>query len=268
MNKVLHKLSFAVHITAGLPSLLRLLWHSKKLRWSKSGFVKARSREAMAAIDIQHSLGKRTIYLRTFEGDIDIFYEIFFKEIYALPGRQTGPIKTVVDLGANVGLSALYFLHQYPKAQVICVEPEASNFKMLTKNLRPEIARGTVKALQVAAMAQDGFVSFAPAEAKYNSRVMQDGDEKNIPAVSMPSLMERNGINHIDILKVDVEGAEKYIFSGNIDWLQKVDNVLIELHSDKDRVVCMRAFEQYNFVVKGVQADESNDYLLWASRKR
>jgi len=268
MNKVLHKLFFAIDITTSFPSLLRLLWNSKKLRWSKSGFVKASSREAVAAIDIQHSPGKRTIYLRTFEGDIDIFYEIFFKEIYALPGPQTGPIKTVVDLGANVGLSALYFLQQYPNAQVICVEPEASNFKMLSKNLQPEIATGKVKALQVAAMAQDGFVSFESANAKYNSRVVQGGFENNIPSVSIPTLMERFEIDHIDLLKVDVEGAEKYIFSGNIDWLQKVDDVIIELHSDEDRAVCMRAFKQHNFVVESVHADLANEHLFWASRKK
>ena len=267
MNKVLHKLTFAFGITAGLPSLLLLLWNSKKLRWSKSGVIKALPGEAMVAINIQHPLGIRTLCLRTFEGDIDIFYEIFFRKIYDVPCRQTGPVKIVVDLGANVGLSALYFLQQYPQAKVICVEPEPGNFKMLTKNLQPEIATGKVTALQVAAMGKDGFVSFETADAKYNSRVIANGDQKNIPSISIPALMQRCGIDHIDLLKVDVEGAEKYIFSGNLDWLQKVDDVLIEIHSDEDHVVCMQAFGHYNFKVERIQTEVANEQLFWASKR-
>ncbi len=267
MNKVLHKIAFAVDITTGLPSLLRLLWSSKKLRWSKTGFVKARSSESLSTISIEHSLGKRSLYLRTYAGDIDIFYEIFFKKIYAFPVSQAGRVRTVVDLGANVGLSALYFLQQYPQARVICVEPEPSNFIMLAKNLQPEIATGKVMAIQEAAMGKDGFVSFESADAKYNSKVMEDGADTNVPSVSMPTLMQRCAIDHIDLLKVDVEGAEKYIFSGETDWLRSVDDVLIELHSDEAHVLCMQAFNQYNFKVERIQTDVANEQLFWASKR-
>ena len=221
-----------------------------------------------AVIQIQHPLGKRALHLRTFAGDIDIFYEIFFKKIYALPRVEKAAVKTVVDLGANIGLSALYFLQQYPQAQVICIEPDASNFEMLQKNFSQEIKTGKVKVLQEAAMGTDGFVSFESADAKYNSRVTQDGTGKKIPAISMVSLMQRAGISHIDILKIDVEGAEKYIFSGNIDWLQKVDNILLETHSDEDNALCMQAFSQYNFKVEAIDADAGNEHLFWASRQR
>lgn len=266
MNKVLHKLSFAVDITTGLSSLLRLLWNSKKLRWSKTGFVKAYSREILCAIRIEHTLGKRNLYLRTYTGDIDIFYEIFFKKIYVLSARPASRVNTVVDLGANVGLSALYFLQHYPQARVICVEPEPSNFKMLTKNLQTEIATGKVTALELAAMGKDGLVSFESAEAKYNSRVV-DGADRKVPAVSMPTLMHRCEIDHIDLLKIDVEGAEKYIFSGNLNWLQKVDDILIEIHSNEDHLLCMQAFEQYNFKLERIQTDVANEQLFWASKR-
>lgn len=268
MNKVLHKISFVHHITAGLPSFVRLLWSSKKLRWSKTGFVKVPTQVEETVIHLQHPLGERALHLRTFAGDIDIFYEIFFKKIYALPTVEKDSVKTVVDLGANVGLSALYFLQQYPQAQVICVEPDASNFEMLQKNFAPEIKTGKVKALQAAAMGTDGFVSFESADAKYNSRVTQNGTEKNIPSISMATLMQRTGISHIDVLKIDVEGAEKYIFSGNMEWLQKVDNILVETHSDEDHALCMQAFTQYNFKVEAVDADAANEHLFWASRQR
>jgi FkbM family methyltransferase len=266
MNKVLRKLSFAIHITAGIPSLLRLLWHSKKLRWSKTGFIKPHTRQAQCSISIEHTLGKRQLYLRTYVGDIDIFYEVFFKKIYALPASVAKGIKTIVDLGANVGLSAIYFLQQYPQAYIVCVEPDESNFEMLTKNLQPEIASGKVKAMNVAAMGEDGFVSFESADAKYNSRVVPQGIEKNIAAVSIPTLMQHCGIDRVNLLKIDVEGAEKYILSGDTAWLRKVDNILIELHSDEDHAVCMQAFQQYNFKVEALHGDAANEQLFWASR--
>ena len=267
MNKVLHKLSFVFAITNGLPSIARLLWHSKLLRWSKTGFVKVGSPTAQTAITIRHPLGSRLVNLRTYAGDIDIFYEIFFKKIYALPVAHSTSINTIVDLGANVGLSALYFLQQFPQAQVVCVEPEPTNFKMLELNLETEITTGKVIAMEAAAMGEDGMVSFESAPAKYNGRVIL-GAQNNIPALSIPSIMQRCQFDRINLLKIDVEGAEKFIFSGDPVWLQSVDEILLEVHSPEDHATCMAAFERYHFKLEALDADAANQNLFWASRSR
>lgn len=266
MNQLINKILFASKITAGLPSFVSLLWHSKKLRWSKTGFIKAKPTSRPVCIKINQQDTERELFLRTFDGDIDIFFEIFWKKIYELPQLDPANIKTIIDLGANIGLSALYFLNSYPNANLFCVEPEHSNFELLSQNLLLEINSGKAKAIELAVMGQDGNVSFTSASAKYNSKVLANGGEKKTKAVSMTTLLKLFAIDHIDLLKVDVEGAEKYIFSADTEWLNKVDNVIIEVHSIEDREICMKAFSHYHFTVMPVNVDPANENLFWARK--
>ena len=48
----------------------------------------------------------------------------------------------------------------------------------------------------------------------------------------MTDVLTAEGVNHVDVMKVDIEGAEKMLLTGSPDWLQKVDLMLIELHGD------------------------------------
>jgi len=267
MNQQIKRLLFARKITAGIPSFVRLLWHSKKLRWSKTGFLKADPSAAPAIIPIQLTGKKKELLLRTYDGDIDIFFEIFFNKIYDLPQVDPASIKTIVDLGSNIGLSVLYFLHQYPRASVVCVEPEPSNFAMLSKNLLPEINNRKVIALEAAVMSEDGHVAFESAATKYNSKIGEGNEAKNIQAVCINTLVDRFGIEHIDLLKIDVEGAEKYIFSSNIDWLAKVDNIIIELHGAEAHTLCMKTLKLHGFTVTPLNAVPGNENLYWAKKQ-
>ena len=132
MKQLVKKLLFARKITAGISSFVRLVWHSKKLRWNKSGLLKADLSSAPAIIQIKSTGNKKEILLRTYDGDIDIFCEIFYHKIYDLLQVDPVSIRTIVDLGANVGMSVLYFLQRYSQANVLCVEPEPSNFSQLS----------------------------------------------------------------------------------------------------------------------------------------
>lgn len=267
MKQLVKRLLFAHKITAGIPSFVRLVWHSKKLRWNKSGLLKADLSSAPAIIQIKSTGKKKEILLRTYDGDIDIFFEIFYHKIYDLPQVDPVSIRTIVDLGANVGMSVLYFLQQYPQANVLCVEPEPSNFSQLSKNLSTEINNGKVTALEMAVMNEDGNVFFESAAIKYNSKIKDGNGAANIKAICMNTLLDRFSIDHIDLLKVDVEGAEKYIFSSNTGWLKKVDNIIIELHGAEARAICMKSLQDYGFTVSQLNATPSNENLYWAKKR-
>ncbi len=181
-----------------------------------------------------------------------------------MPQVDPAKIKTIVDIGANIGLSALYFLKKYPRAKFICVEPEPGNFALLSQNLSLEITRGKVSTLCAAVIDKDGTVSFKSEAAKYNSKVQEGGGQKNVKAVNMSSVHENFALDHIDLLKIDVEGAEKYIFSGNTSWLDKIDNNIIELHSALDYEVCMNVLNLHQFVVAPLNVCPGNENLFWA----
>ena len=74
--------------------------------------------------------------LHTHTGNLSILYEIFWQQSYRLQQLRTNSFHTVVDVGANVGLAALFFLEKFSASRLICVELEPANFQLLQHNLR------------------------------------------------------------------------------------------------------------------------------------
>ncbi|RYZ38858.1 MAG: FkbM family methyltransferase, partial [Sphingobacteriales bacterium] len=69
----------------------------------------------------------------------------------------------------------------------------------------------------------------------YNARLASPATRfghttQSVPATTMSAIISEKDIEHIDLLKMDVEGAEKQIFSADQSWLQRVDNIIIEIH--------------------------------------
>jgi FkbM family methyltransferase len=140
----------------------------------------------------------------------------------------------IIDAGANIGLSALYFRMKFHDAKIICFEPETNNFEILRKNILQHnnielVQKGlwsesTDIYLNSGTSAYDFYITDAPTEATIGK----------IPCISIPDLIKQYGIVRIDILKLDIEGAEKQILASNTEWLDKVECLMIETH---DRMV-------------------------------
>lgn len=265
MKSLLNKILFCFNITAGIPSFVRLLLNSKKLSRSKSITAKPHDTGIVFPLNIHFENVMKTIFLRTYEGDIDIFFEIFHKRIYELPTGLFDKTKLIVDLGSNIGLSALYFTGKCPHAKIFCVEPGAANFKMLLQNLASEISTGKIVALNAAAMGIDGMVAFSEQVMQYNSKVTEE-EQKSTKAVSVSTLLQMNGIHHVEIMKIDIEGAEKHVFSGDMEWLNITENILIEMHSEEDYRICIDVLRRHNFIIKQVNAFPDNQHLYWAKK--
>src|SRR5690349_11424561 len=79
--------------------------------------------------------GKK-VHIRKGSTDFKVFKQVMAFGQYSYTGQKGGlPVETIIDLGANVGLSAVYFKTKYPNAQVIAVEPEKKNYEQMIKNL-------------------------------------------------------------------------------------------------------------------------------------
>jgi FkbM family methyltransferase len=189
----------------------------------------------------------RNIWLRPDTSDMDVFREVFDECEYALPFIKVEP-KLVVDAGANIGLTSLYFTARFPRARIVAIEPEASNVELLRRNTA-EIPNITVKA--AALWPRKTSLSLVDENSsKWAFSVKEtstNGEQSTFPAVTLPEILAEAGSNYIDILKLDIEGAEKELFSdGWQDWLLKIGIIVIELH---DRLVpgCSKAF--YNAIL-------------------
>lgn len=136
----------------------------------------------------------------------------------------------IVDAGANIGASTLYFRLRYPHAHIYAIEPERSNFELLQKNLR-HYKGITLENCAIWPENKELFISNPGAE-KYAFQMTEARESADIiPGVTMDYIMDRWQLPHIDLLKMDVEGAEKLIFDlPEIPWLGKVRVLIIELH--------------------------------------
>ena len=178
-----------------------------------------------------------SICIRPGTTDQDVFHQIFFSKEYA---ADLGTPDFIVDAGAHIGLSALFFANQYPRAKVIAIEPEPGNFKLLCRNTRRYSA---IFPLQAGLWNKEGHLRITDSSAEsWAFRVSEAAEDTGIPAISIDHIIEKYGITSIDVLKIDIEGAEVEVFSGCPKWLGCVKNLIIELH-DRFRPGCAAALE-------------------------
>jgi FkbM family methyltransferase len=152
----------------------------------------------------------------------------------------------IVDCGANVGYSSLYFAARYPSARIIAIEPDASNFEVLEQNVQdvPTIApvRAAIWNVSKKLALADGGVGHWGMRVAFGGDDQVPEDSDLVEGVTIPKLMSRYSFPRIDLLKVDIEGAELELFSEQPQWLERVKVIAIELH-DRFRPGCAETFE-------------------------
>jgi FkbM family methyltransferase len=171
------------------------------------------------------------VHLRLRTSDVSVYSDILLRDAYELELRDFQP-RTIVDVGANVGLASVYFANRYPSAKIIALEPEPSNFAVLVKNVAPY---RTITSVNAALWKEDTQVHVGVESddaGKWAFKVVPAGGSQ-VRGVTMQTLMRETGLGSIDLLKVDIEGGEKEVFE-SCDWLQSVKVMIIELH---DRIL-------------------------------
>jgi FkbM family methyltransferase len=170
-------------------------------------------------------------WIRPNTADAGIFRSVIAADKYR--ARAELKAKLIIDGGANVGFSTAYFAARYPEAKVVAIEPESGNIEQLAKNTNAlnnvEIVQAGLwsRAEKLAVESAGGTDGFTVTEIPGHS-------ERTIDGVTIPQLMERAGVDTIDILKLDIEGAEGELFrDGCVSWLKNVRLMFIELHETK-----------------------------------
>lgn len=193
-------------------------------------------------ISINSSLFRNPVTLRKHDSDLVIFDQVFAERQYKWFEIEKLEPKIIVDAGANIGLAALYFAYQFPQSRIYCVEPVSANYDLLQKNLN---AYSNIEIIKGAVWYTDEYLEIENPEGFSAGLSMKSSSASTkIMGYSIPSLMSQFKLEHIDILKMDIEGAEKEIFeSGNLEWLKKVSILVIELH-DMYKAGTAKAFFQ------------------------
>ena len=173
------------------------------------------------------------VWARFGTSDLGIFRQVLIDEEYFFQSSvQPG---LIIDAGANVGYASVYFASRFPDATIIAIEPDTDNFQMLQRNTA---AYPKVRCIRAGLWSRDCFLKISnPDDGACAFRVEESMDPENaIPAVTVDTLLESSGSDRIDILKLDIEGAERELFSAHnsATWIDRTDLIMVELH---DRLV-------------------------------
>jgi FkbM family methyltransferase len=163
------------------------------------------------------------VRLRSHSTDISVLSELLIgDEISALPNMPDAT--TVVDLGANIGLSYRWLRRRYPNASFVCVEPDPGNLEMLRRNAGTDC--------QVVAACVGGHerrVALTNGDGEWGYR-MVDASDGTVPVITIDRLLADQALDEIDILKCDIEGAELELFTDCRSWIRRVRAMVVECH--------------------------------------
>lgn len=160
--------------------------------------------------------------------DVWVLKDVLLDREYDHP--YPGAPEVIVDLGANIGISTAYFAARFPGAIVHAVEPNPHLARQLAENLA---GFGNVRVHHFALGAGDGRASLSlGASSAASSIVARVGaNAVSVETVSFATLFARIGSERIDILKFDIEGAERYLFERPAP--RPVGAYVGEIHYDK-----------------------------------
>jgi FkbM family methyltransferase len=179
------------------------------------------------------------VWLRTEETDQNVFAKVFVANEYAPRSLDPASVATVIDAGANIGASTLWFRLAYPKARIIALEPDPANFACLQRNCA---SLPGVELLRAALWGEDTELAL---QSEIEGRPLGSWGTRTTPASggtpgpapaltpawTLDSLSARFGLERLDYVKIDIEGAEKSVFESPARiWLQRTRLIAAEFH--------------------------------------
>lgn len=178
---------------------------------------------------------KHPLSMRSQTSDILTFEQVIIGAEYDLK-LPINP-KVIIDAGANVGFATVFFKNKYPLAKIYSIEPDPENFELLKENtaLYPDIT-----------LIKKGLwnrITHTRISDKHNlgkwAMVIEEVGQQavgTIETITIDKILQDYFIDTIDLLKIDIETAEQYLFKDNYhNWLSKTKIIVIELHDWMDK---------------------------------
>jgi FkbM family methyltransferase len=195
--------------------------------------------------------GRRwSVPLRMSTEDFAAFRELF---MYGYYDSDLGQPETILDLGGYCGFTAIAFSARFPGARVAAVEPHPRNFAALEANVRRN--QLPVRLINAAATVADEPVTLFVGGGMthgLSQTGFSTGESISVKGLSVPSLLSELGWDRIDLLKIDIEGAEEAIFGTRAPWLAQVKTIIGEYHRSYQLPQLRADLEPLGFQVTGL----------------
>lgn len=190
------------------------------------------------------------VCIRRNQSDLLILWQIFLRRFYELEAAyllddHIDRLDTIVDLGGNTGLAASYLTARYRPARLLTVEPIPENLAVLRRNAALSGLDWIIE--DCAASGHSGELDFAVsgfwdtctavpdvAELRrtrpYRLENVLERPARTVRACTVGELLERHGVDHVDLMKVDIEGSEIDVFDRHHPWMERVERLVLEIH--------------------------------------
>lgn len=173
--------------------------------------------------------GSVTVTIRFASSDLASFREVFWGLAYP---AMLSEASTFVDIGANTGMAACFFCTQYDLDRILVVEANPFLTKTLRANMNGLPAKVSIEMVAVADA--DGVMDFT---VHYNHRHsgfgIEDGIVRQVTTRTLRTLLDEQALTEVDILKMDVEGAEHRVLAHDPAILSRVRCLLMETHQGR-----------------------------------
>jgi FkbM family methyltransferase len=152
------------------------------------------------------------------------FIEIFRNDILFFKTDKANPM--IVDCGSNVGVSVCYFKNIFPSSKIIAFEPDLEIFSVLKQNTR-SFDPSELEIHNKAVWTEETKLSFQSNGAD-GGRLLNEG-KQSVSAVKLSDYLQ----TEINMLKIDIEGAEKFVLPSIAENLKNVEHLFLELHVEE-----------------------------------
>jgi FkbM family methyltransferase len=182
------------------------------------------------------------------------YIDIFKKQSYQFNTANEQPL--IIDCGANVGVSILYYTKQYPKAKIIAFEPDKNVFDALKKNVG-NIKNDNITLINKGLWNTEGKMVFM-AEGADGGRVLEGNSEISpaLKTVEIETTSLKSYLNtKIDFLKIDIEGAEAVVIEDCENLLSNAQQIFIEFHSSVNKK------QELDIILNGLKKNNFRYYI-------
>ncbi|HMS27486.1 MAG TPA: FkbM family methyltransferase [Burkholderiaceae bacterium] len=184
----------------------------------------------------ENSTGDHGVVQQIFQNlDYDVSHWVQGQKLLAYHQEQSKIRQSlIIDAGANIGASVVYFKNTYPQAYVYAIEPEINNWQLLEINTSKY---GDKTNFYGAISNVDGTLNLIDpglSDWGFRTETSRAGDmrQTRVPCISPQSILNNAQFAHMTplIFKIDIEGAEEQLFDGDTSWMDKFALIVIELH--------------------------------------
>jgi len=214
------------------------------------------------------------IIIRPFSEDTSIIREVFERKVYEAYVRPH-PNDVVIDVGAHLGSFTIRAAKMVrPKGLVVALEPYPENYELLKTNVRLLHTPSNIISVRTALGDREGFADLFlnGGYMGHSSIITRKTKSIKVPITTLDRLVTELGIEHVDFVKIDVEGAEYDVLKGAENTLKSNDiRLSMETHGKAVRRKVIDLLERLRYDIieleTGKETYEESTSMLYAWKR-